>query len=211
MEAIALKREPKIRLVDPPAFTEEVAQAIAEEEILLNRHPHQWNGPQLMALEGSAEEIAAYSGSYAHYRAWQRLGKRFPGLGPLGVGIFIASADGLWLWQRTSATHSLPKSWGFGAFGGVSEGSFRHAALKELAEELSLCDDDFLNFGVRGLLLGSPAGAYVVYRGLLTKPMDLCPNRDEVDAVIWVREPLEALSPIAELTREVALAAEPLL
>jgi 8-oxo-dGTP pyrophosphatase MutT (NUDIX family) len=206
-----LSSYPKITLAPTPSFSREMEEIIEREHRRLDEAPHMFDGPQLMALSASLEEVIAYEGLYSHYCAWQERPDLFPGPGIIGVGVWISNSKGEWLWQRTSEKHSLGSTYGFSTFGGVTSPDYKANALKEVEEELGLTLDDFISFEARGILVGGEMGAYVVSQGLLKDEAKITTDPEEVSEVIWVRDPTSTLEPIHPFIARVNSYATPLL
>ena len=206
--------EPLIELVGEPALPERLRRELEASRQALLDHPDHFDGPQLILLEVSPERVLGYQGSYAHYRAIQRLGPETAlGLGSAGIGLCLADEQGRELWVKRASVVDNPSSWCYAAGGGVADAAlgFRGAALAEASEELGLVPEQLRDLSPR-VLLGNQRGdaAYLVFSALLDPEAEIALNEQEAVAWRWVREPLEELA-VSAVLRELYLCARPYL
>lgn len=193
MHLIPITETPSVHVVAAPPLSSR-----AEAEVLHWRREitanGSYDGPKLLALAASKEELVVYRATYsarlAHRALADKDGTSPFGLGSLGCWLLLRRPDGtILLAKRTDKMVISPGLWAGSVSCGVNPGETPDEAIRrEMQEELSLSLSEISGLRPVAVCIGpDPVGCCVLFTGLLRDEAGLSPNPDEVSELCFAQ------------------------
>lgn len=193
MRVIPVTKAPSIRVVAAPILPADAFAEALRCRAQIAEAGGLFDGPKLLVLAASGEEIVAYETTYAvrlaHHILADEDGISSLGLGSLGCWAMLVRLDGkMLIGKRTGHMLIEPGRWATSVTGGVSPGETPDEAIRrEMKEEIGLASDEVPDLRPVAVCVGrEPVGCSVLYRGTLPDGVILTPHESEIAELQFV-------------------------